>query len=74
MKRETFHTDAPEWATRLLTIPEFAAIVRENPVTVYRKVKTGIYPPILHLGRSSRLKGWECWDVVQGRMADSAAA
>ena len=70
MKRETFHPDAPEWATRLLKIPEFATIVRENPATVYRKIRSGIYPPIMHLGSSSRLKGWECWDVIQGRMAN----
>jgi len=73
MKRETFHPDAPEWATRLLTIPEFAGIVRENPATIYRKIKAGTYPAIIHLGSSSRLKGWECWDVVQGRTADRAA-
>ena len=64
--------DAPEWASRLLPIPEFAHIVGEHPATVYRKSTAGIYPAIIHIGSSSRLAGWECWDCIKKRMAKRA--
>jgi predicted DNA-binding transcriptional regulator AlpA len=59
---------APEWASRLLKIPEVATIVGENPVTVYRKVEAGLYPDILHIGSSSRIRGWELWGRIKRRM------
>ena len=65
---------APEWASRLLPIPEFADIVGENPSTIYRKIDAGIYPPIIHIGSSSRLAGWECWSRLKERMAERDTA
>ena len=69
---QNHHTDpaAPEWASRLLKIREWADIVNENPSTVYRKIEVGIYPPIIHFGSSSRLAGWECWSRLKQRMAE----
>ena len=60
---------APEWADRLLPIPEFARIEGVNPATVYRRIDAGIYPGIIHIGSSARLAGWECWDRIKARMA-----
>ena len=65
---------APEWASRLLPIPEFADIVGENPSTIYRKIEAGIYPGLIHLGSSSRLAGWECWGVLKKRLAERDAS
>ena len=64
---------APEWASRLLKIREFASIVNENPSTVYRKIDAGIYPAIIHIGGSARLAGWECWGRLQEHMAERDA-
>ena len=41
MQTENIDTDAPEWAARFLSIPEFARIVGENPSTIYRKIDAG---------------------------------
>ncbi len=60
MQNQMIDPTAPEWASRLLKIREFATIVGENPSTVYRKIDAGIYPAIIHIGSSSRLAGWEC--------------
>ncbi len=73
MQANTIDPAAPEWASRLLKIREFANIVGENPSTVYRKIDAGIYPAIIHIGSSSRLAGWECWDVLRERMAERDA-
>ena len=74
---QNHYTDpaAPEWASRFLKIPEFAGIVREDNSTVYRKINAGIYPQIIHVNKSARLAGWECWEVIKARMAarDDAA-
>ena len=69
MQPENIDPAAPEWATRFLSIPEFARIVGENPSTIYRKIDAGIYPGIIHIGHSSRLAGWECWHRLKKRMA-----
>ena len=69
MQAVTIDPAAPEWASRLLKIPEWAEIVDENPSTVYRKIDAGIYPAIIHIGSSSRLAGWECWSCLKERMA-----
>ncbi len=60
----------PEWANRLLKVREVAAIVGENPSTVYRKVDVGIYPPLIHIGNSSRMPGWNLWERVKRLMAE----
>ncbi len=65
MHDQTIDPAAPEWASRLLPIPETAAIVGEHPATVYRKSAAGIYPPIVHFGSSSRIAGWELWDRLE---------
>ncbi len=70
MQTETIVPTAPEWATRFLSIPEFARIVGENPSTVYRKIDAGIYPAIVHFGSSSRLAGLECWSRLKEDMAE----
>ena len=70
MQDHTTDPAAPEWAHRLLKIREWASIVRENPSTIYRKIDAGIYPPIIHIGSSSRLAGWECWRGIKERMAE----
>jgi len=70
MQDNTIDPAAPEWASRLLKIREFAGIVGENPSTIYRKIDAGIYPPIIHIGNSSRLAGWECWRGIKERMAE----
>ena len=59
---------APEWASRLLPIPEVAQIEGVNPATVYRRIAAGIYPGIIHINGSARLAGWEHWDRVKARM------
>ena len=66
----TIDNDAPEWASRLLPIPEYAAIEGVNPSTVYRRIIEGVYPPVIRTGSSSRLPGWECWSRLKKRMAD----
>ncbi len=58
----TIDPGVPEWASRLLKIREVAAIVGETQPTVYRKINGGIYPALLHIGHSSRIRGWELWD------------
>ncbi len=60
---------APEWTVRLLKVREVAAIVGENPATVYRKVDAGIYPPLIHIGNSSRMPGWNLWERVKSLIA-----
>ncbi len=70
MTEQTIDPAAPEWASRLLKIRETAVIVGENPATVYRKIDAGIYPPIVHLGSSSRIPGWEVWDRLKSLMAE----
>ena len=69
MQTQMIDTTAPEWASRLLKIREWARIVGEIPATVYRKIDAGIYPPIIHFGSSARLPGWKCWECVKARMA-----
>ena len=61
----TIDPGVPEWASRLLKIREVAAIVGENPATVYRKIDAEIYPHILHIGSSSRIRGWELWECIK---------
>ena len=68
MESQLIDPAAPEWASRLLPIREVAAIVGENPATVYRKINAKIYPNIVHIGSSSRIPGWELWDRVKGFM------
>jgi predicted DNA-binding transcriptional regulator AlpA len=68
MQNQMIDPTAPEWASRLLPIPEFATIVGEHPVTVYRKIDAGIYPPIIHIGSSSRIPGWEAWERLKSLM------
>ena len=70
MSEQTIDPAAPEWASRLLPIPEAATITGEHPVTVYRKSAAGIYPAIIHFGSSSRIPGWELWDRLKGLMAE----
>ncbi len=60
----------PEWTSRLLKVPEVAAIVGENPSTVYRKIDAGIYPPLIHIGNSSRMPGWNLWERIKRLMAE----
>ena len=74
MDSKTIDPGIPEWASRLLKIRETAAIVGENPATVYRKIDAGIYPAIVHIGSSSRIPGWELWDRINGLMAKRAGA
>ena len=74
MQNPTIDPDRPEWASRLLNIREAAVIVGENPSTVYRKVDAGIYPPIVHMGSSSRIPGWELWDQIKSLMAERSGA
>ena len=69
MHNQTIDPAAPEWASRLLKIREAAAIVGENPATIYRKIDAGIYPKIVHFGSSARLPGWKCWACVKAQMA-----
>ncbi len=69
MQDNTIDPAAPEWASRLLKIPEYARIEGVNPATVYRRIDAGIYPEIIHIGGSARLPGWECWHRVKARMA-----
>ena len=61
---------APEWARRLLKVREVAVIVGENPATVYRKVDAGIYPPLIHIGNSSRMPGWSLWERIKRLIAE----
>ena len=70
MHDKTIDPAAPEWASRLLNIREIASIVGENPSTVYRKIGAGIYPPIVHIGSSSRVPGWKLWDRLKSLMAE----
>ncbi len=56
---------APEWARRLLPIPETATITGEHRATVYRKSAAGVYPAIVRFGSSSRIRGWELWDRLK---------
>ena len=65
MQNQMIVPTAPEWASRLLKIREVAAIVGENPATVYRKIDAEIYPRIFHIGRSSRIRGWELWECIK---------
>ncbi len=58
----------PEWAKRLLPIPEFARIEGVNPATVYRRIDAGIYPGIIHISGSARLAGWELWERLKRLM------
>ena len=74
MHDQTIDPAAPEWASRLLKVREWADIVGENPSTVYRKIDAGIYPSLIHFGSSSRLAGWECWHGLKERMAARSAA
>jgi predicted DNA-binding transcriptional regulator AlpA len=74
MQNQMIDPTAPEWASRLLKIRETAAIVGENPVTVYRKIDAGIYPPIVHIGSSSRIPGWELWERLKRLMDDRGEA
>ena len=60
----------PEWASRLLKVREVAAIVGENPATVYRKIDSGIYPKLIHMGNSSRMPGWNLWERIKRLMAE----
>ena len=70
MSEQTIDPDRPEWADRLLPIPEFAQIVHEHPATVYRKSAAGIYPAIIHFGSSSRIRGWELWARLRSSTAE----
>ncbi len=70
MSEQSIDPAAPEWASRLLKIRETAAIVGENPATVYRKIDAGIYPAIVHIGSSSRVPGWELWECLK-RLTDA---
>ena len=72
MLPQTIDPTAPEWAARLLKIREAAAIVGENPATVYRKIESGIYPPIIHIGSSSRIPGWDLWDRLKSLISEAA--
>ena len=72
MPEQTIDPDRPEWASRLLPIPEYASIEGVNPSTVYRRIEAGIYPSIIHVGSSARLAGWECWARVKAQMAKRA--
>ena len=65
MDYPTIDPGIPEWASRLLKIREVASIVGENPATVYRKIDAEIYPPIFHIGSSSRIRGWELWACIK---------
>ena len=69
MQNQIIDPTAPEWANRLLPIPEFARIEGVNAATVYRRISAGIYPGIIHVGASARLAGWECWDRTKAHMA-----
>ena len=68
MQNQMIDPAAPEWASRLLSIPEFAQIEGVNPATVYRRIGARIYPEIIHVGGSARLAGWECWSRLKERM------
>ncbi len=70
MTEQSFDPAAPEWASRLLPIPETATITGEHPATVYRKSAAGIYPPIVHFGSSSRILGWELWGRLKRPTAE----
>ncbi len=69
MDTPTIDPGAPEWARRCLKIREVAAIVGETQPTVYRKIHSGIYPQIVHIGHSSRIRGWELWALINGLAA-----
>ena len=75
MQDNTIDPAAPEWASRLLPISETAAIEGVNPSTVYRRIDAGIYPKLIHIGSSSRMPGWELWDLIKAKLAarDEAA-
>ena len=70
MKEQLVDGAAPEWASRLLPIPEWAQIEGVDPSTVYRRIDAGIYPGIIHVGGSARLAGWECWHRLKRLMAE----
>ncbi len=70
MSGHTIGPARPEWADRLLKVRVAAAIVGENSSTYYRKTNAGIYPPLVHIGRSSRVAGWELWDRLKSLMAE----
>ena len=70
MSEQFIDPTAPEWASRLLPIPETATITGEHPATVYRKSAAGIYPKIIHFGSSSRIRGWELWDRLKRPTAE----
>ena len=70
MQDQMIDPTAPEWASRLLPVPEWAEIVGENPSTVYRKIEAGIYPGLIRFGSSSRLPGWECWRRTKAKLAE----
>ncbi len=74
MQNQSIDPAAPEWASRLLKIRETAVIVGENPATVYRKIDAGIYPPIVHIGSSSRIPGWELWERLKRLMDERDGA
>ncbi len=69
MSEQSIDPAAPEWASRLLPIPETATINGENPATVYRKSASGVYTAIVSFGSSSRIRGWELWDRLKSPMA-----
>lgn len=62
---DTIDQTAPEWATRLLKVPEAARILGEHPSTYHRKAKAGVYPEIIHNGTSARIRGWELWHMFK---------
>ncbi len=70
MSEQSIDPAAPEWASRLLPIPETATITGEHPATVYRKSAAGIYPDIIRFGSSSRIRGWELWDRLKRPTAE----
>ena len=70
MQPDNIDTTAPEWASRLLKVGEVANIVDENPSTIYRKIDSGIYPKLIHMGSSSRMPGWELWERVKRLLAE----
>jgi len=40
---------------RLLTVQEFAGLVREHPQTTYRRIRLGLQPGVIRLGRAVRI-------------------
>jgi predicted DNA-binding transcriptional regulator AlpA len=70
MQNKAIEVAAPEWASRLLKVREVATIVGENPSTIYRKVDAGIYPSLIHIGSSSRMPGWDLWELVKRLMVE----